>query len=114
MSKKITSPTQKDRWETGTAWSSLESSPLDQMHYGLEYRRKNQMIPQGAPVAWDENAGTGNAERFLRSRAVPTIGQEALASLSPTRQEYLQEVNDRAFTPARPNLGAASGGAGPY
>lgn len=97
-----------DRWGTGSGWSSEQNSLLDQMHYGLEYRRKQNVAPHGTPVAVTELPdGTviGRTEAWMAQRGRAGLQAEAASRLSTTRQEYLREQNERAPSNPRPNLG---------
>lgn len=101
-----------ERWGISSGWSSEQSSVLDNMYYGLEQRKRASMAPVGAAVPVQEFADgsvMSRSEAYLRNRSTTGINAEAASRLSPTRQEYLKEVNERSpVMSARPNLGLAA------
>lgn len=99
-----------ERWATASGWSSEQNSMLDQMHYGLEYRKKNRMLPQGAAAVAPELPNgevISRSEAYMRQRGASASGT-AISKLSQTRQDYLREQNERAPSNPRPNLGLAA------
>ena len=100
-----------DKWSSGTGWSSEQNNLLDQMHYGLEHRKRAKLLPHGVAAAVTEMAdGTimGRSEAYMRERGRTGISAEASSRLSQTRQEYLKEQAERAPNNPRPNLGLAA------